>query len=124
MKPLPACQAKPILRAYESLTRESWFNRNAVTERELLKLLFALRGDGSGRKTRSIRRPKTRRSGDFPRCDKVAPPDPASWKTGANRLLFRERHVPHIQRQPLYVATEKGRYGSDNAHRFKASPTI
>lgn len=48
MKPLPACQAKPILRAYESLTRESWFNRNAVTERELLKMLFALRGDGSG----------------------------------------------------------------------------
>jgi hypothetical protein len=48
MKPLPACQAKPILRAYESLTRESWFNRNAITERELLKMLFALRGDGSG----------------------------------------------------------------------------
>lgn len=33
-------EAALIQRIYDAITREPWFNRNAVTERELLKLIL------------------------------------------------------------------------------------
>lgn len=33
-------EALLIQRVYDGIVRESWFNRNAITERELLKLIL------------------------------------------------------------------------------------
>lgn len=33
-------EAMLIRRVYDAIARESWFNRNAITERELLKLIL------------------------------------------------------------------------------------
>jgi len=61
-------EAVLIQRVYDGITQESWFNRNAVTERELLKLILrayaehpgdeaallcACRGEAQGRFSRA-----------------------------------------------------------------------
>jgi hypothetical protein len=40
MTKLQPTEAALIHRIYEGIIQESWFNRNAVTERELLKLVL------------------------------------------------------------------------------------
>jgi len=38
---LPPAEAALVRRAYLAITKEPWFNHNAVTERELLKMMIA-----------------------------------------------------------------------------------
>jgi hypothetical protein len=40
MVKLPPHEALLIQRVYDGISQESWFNRNAITERELLKLIL------------------------------------------------------------------------------------
>lgn len=40
MTKLQPHEAVLIQRIYDGIARESWFNRNAITERELLKLIL------------------------------------------------------------------------------------
>lgn len=46
MVKLPPHEAMLIQRVYDGISRESWFNRNAITERELLKLILQNHADG------------------------------------------------------------------------------
>lgn len=47
--PKPAPHELKIMRdTYMEIVDAPWFNRNAVTERELIKLLFAAHADGVG----------------------------------------------------------------------------
>jgi len=39
-------EALLIQRVYDGIIQESWFNRNAITERELLKLILQNHADG------------------------------------------------------------------------------
>jgi hypothetical protein len=39
-------EARLIQRVYDGIAGESWFNRNAVTERELLKLILRTYAEG------------------------------------------------------------------------------
>jgi len=47
--PKPAPQELALMRdIYTEIVEAPWFNRNAVTERELLKLIFNAHSDGIG----------------------------------------------------------------------------